>query len=208
VSSDGSRVATVPLVGGRPVLDLVNTVSWRGDAARAQDHLQGPDDALVWSTRAGVLTREEADTLGRQVASRPAAGRALVEGLRALRTLVAGAVAGVPEPRTTDVEPEVLEALAHSRLVPEHPDLGTRGRRYRWEVTGVDEHTPRRRLALDLLDLLTDPRGPLGRCADPACGWVFEDTSRGLNRQWCSSSDCGNRNRVREHHRRHRAARG
>ncbi|WP_448612496.1 CGNR zinc finger domain-containing protein [Geodermatophilus sp. URMC 60] len=56
--------------------------------------------------------------------------------------------------------------------------------------------------------MLTAPRGPLGRCADPACGWVFEDTSRGRNRRWCSSSDGGSRNRVREHQRRRRGARG
>ena len=206
MSIDGSHSTTVPLVSGRPVLDLVNTVSWRGDRARARDHLESPADALVWSSRAGVLTPVEAGVLQQHVARRPAAGAALLEDLRALRTVVADAVADVAQPRTTEVESEVLAALDHSRLVRQHPESGTRGQRYRWEVTGVDEHTPRRRLALDLLDLLTVPRGPIRRCADPACGWVFEDTSRGSTRQWCSSSDCGNRNRVRQHHRRRRAA--
>ena len=200
-----SRAATVPLVGGRPVLDLVNTVSWRGDPARAQDHLQGADDALVWASRAGILTPTEATALRDHLARRPEAGSALVAGLRSLRGLVADAVIHPAQPRTADMQPVLIEALGHSHLVAEdEPHDGRTS--HRWAVTDLDEHTPRRRLALDLLDLLTAPRGRLGRCADPACGWVFEDTSRGRSRQWCSSSDCGNRNRVREHQRRRRIA--
>jgi predicted RNA-binding Zn ribbon-like protein len=30
-------------------------------------------------------------------------------------------------------------------------------------------------------------------CDDPACGWLFLDTSRNKRRRWCDMQDCGNR---------------
>jgi predicted RNA-binding Zn ribbon-like protein len=30
-------------------------------------------------------------------------------------------------------------------------------------------------------------------CGDPACGWLFLDTSRNGSRRWCDMRDCGNR---------------
>lgn len=63
MSSIGSRISTVHLIGGRPCLDLVNTVSWRGDDARREDHLTSSADCLVWCRRAGVVTDEEASEL-------------------------------------------------------------------------------------------------------------------------------------------------
>jgi predicted RNA-binding Zn ribbon-like protein len=99
----------------------------------------------------------------------------------------------------------IIEALDHSELTaaPTKPgdDSGS-PRGYRWMVSDIDEHTPRRRLALDLEALLTAPLGRIGACADEDCQWIFLDTSRAQNRRWCSSADCGNRHRVQQHHRR------
>ncbi|MGH3319645.1 MAG: CGNR zinc finger domain-containing protein [Streptosporangiaceae bacterium] len=44
----------------------------------------------------------------------------------------------------------------------------------------------------------------LRRCQNSACGWLFLDRSRSHTRRWCSSADCGNRERVRRHASRHR----
>jgi predicted RNA-binding Zn ribbon-like protein len=44
------------------------------------------------------------------------------------------------------------------------------------------------------------------RCADPACGAFFYDTSKNHTRRWCSTTGCGNRMRVAAHYRRSRAA--
>ena len=74
------------------------------------------------------------------------------------------------------------------------------------ETEDVDAETPRRRLALDLQDLLLAPPGRIGACADAECAWMFLDTSRSRNRLWCSSAACGNRYRVRQHQLRRRAA--
>jgi predicted RNA-binding Zn ribbon-like protein len=44
-------------------------------------------------------------------------------------------------------------------------------------------------------------------CDGPGCGWMFLDGSRNRSRRWCDSRDCGNRERVRQHLARKRAAR-
>ncbi|MGA9725656.1 MAG: CGNR zinc finger domain-containing protein [Candidatus Binatus sp.] len=45
------------------------------------------------------------------------------------------------------------------------------------------------------------------RCANPACGAFFYDTSKNHTRRWCSTTECGNRMRVRvaAHYRRSHA---
>ena len=36
-------------------------------------------------------------------------------------------------------------------------------------------------------------------CANDACRWVFEDTSRAGRRRWCDMASCGNRAKVRRY---------
>jgi predicted RNA-binding Zn ribbon-like protein len=183
VSSPGSRIATVRLIGGRPCLDLVNTVSWRGDEARIEEHLTGRAEVLVWCRRVGVLTDSEAQELQ---------GRDVRTPLLSLRAAVTEHLADVEEPDLRALQPVIDDALGHSSLVLLEDGAA-------WQVDALDGRTPARRIALDLLDQLTDPPGPVRRCSDPACGWTYVDTSRGHRRRWCSSEDCGNRERVRRH---------
>ena len=183
MSSIGSRISTLHLVGGRPCLDLVNTVSWRGDESRREDHLNDSADCLLWCRRAGVVSDDEAKELS---------GLDVRSPLLALRSALTRHLADADQPDLERLRPYVDNALRHS-------DLVQRGDRARWEVTALASATPAHRVALDLLDQLTNPRGPVGRCADPTCGWTYVDTSRGHRRRWCSSADCGNRERVRRH---------
>ena len=46
----------------------------------------------------------------------------------------------------------------------------------------------------------------LKRCANPACGLYFYDSTRNRRRRWCSMRTCGNRMKVAAFHRRQRAA--
>ncbi len=196
-----SRVDTVPLIGGMAVLDLVNTVSWRGDSQRSEDHLRGPDECLRWARRAGVLTNDEAAMMRRLLLARPELGKLLVDGLMEFRDVVAAAVGaqqgGALPPAA---KAAILDAFEHGELIAD--DSGV----HRWRITTVNEQTVRRRLALQLVQLLTSVTGRIGVCADRDCRWVFLDTSRARNRRWCSSADCGNRFRVRQHQRRHERA--
>ncbi|MET8655767.1 MULTISPECIES: CGNR zinc finger domain-containing protein [Streptomyces] len=60
-------------------------------------------------------------------------------------------------------------------------------------------------LALRAEELLGgDGLGRIRRCAGPGCGWFFVDRSRSGSRRWCSSRDCGNRDRARRHYARTR----
>lgn len=199
--SGSSRVTTVPLIAGRPVLELVNTVSWRGEPARREDHLQDAADCLTWATRAGVLTGSETETIARRAKRHPAAAQTLLAGLRELRTIIAETLVPPTTCRLERAEALIQDALAHSHLTPDtSTGIGSTG--WHWAVTDLDEHTPHRRLALDLHELLTAPHGRIGVCADTQCRWIFLDTSHAQNRQWCSSKDCGNRHRVRRHQQR------
>jgi predicted RNA-binding Zn ribbon-like protein len=194
------------LIAGPAVLDLVNTISWRGAPERQQDHLASAEDCLVWALRAEVITPDERESLQVRVDQDPKAAEALVGGLHRLRQTIAEFVgrtwpAGSPD----EVRAAIIEALAHSDLIAAPAEAGGDPGRppgYRWTVRDVDEHTARRRLALDLESLLTTPLGRIGVCADEECQWIFLDTSRAQNRRWCSSADCGNRHRVQQHHRR------
>ena len=190
MSSSGSRAATIRLVGGRPAIDLVNTISWRrAPEPRQQDHLLTVDDALRWCVRAGVLSEAESTAL----AAGPGVGNVLLPALRAVRDAIGRHLVDVPTPELPELEPLIVDALTHSRLV----DLGDR---VSWRVADLDESTPARRIVLDLYAYLSDPRGRLGVCADEECRWAFVDTSKRGDRIWCSSADCGNRHRARRHH--------
>jgi predicted RNA-binding Zn ribbon-like protein len=55
-------------------------------------------------------------------------------------------------------------------------------------------------LALQTLQFLTsDDVRLVNVCAGDDCGWVFLDRSRNRTRRWCSTADCGSRNRVRRY---------
>lgn len=197
-----SRADSIPLIAGHPVLDLVNTVSWRGDVDRSVDHLHHPEHCLTWGQRCGVLSVAESDQLRLWLTHRDA-GEAMTSGLRHLRSVVADAVI-TPNPTTLAAAQDViLDAIRASHLSPsEAAERSDGGRTYRWQVSSLDEHTAARRLALDFEALLRAPSGRIGVCADVACQWIFLDTSRAQNRRWCSSTDCGNRHRVQRHQRR------
>lgn len=195
-----SRAGSLRLVGGRPCLDLVNTVSWRGDPSRREDHLGTGPDALTWLVRVGVVTEREAVRL------RPD-GDGVLRGLLAVRALLADFVdaavdAGAPlgeRPVPDALQDGVREAIGAAALRP-----GPAGQH--WEIADADPRAPGRRILLDAHELLRLPGARVGRCADSDCGWVFHDTGRRGARRWCSSADCGNRHRVRRHYARTREA--
>ena len=125
--------------------------------------------------------------------------------LRRFRDVVADAVVTGSPDALRGARDVIVEAMRHSHLTAGSASAGqsVRGQPYQWRVDGLDEHTIRRRLALDLDAFLRAPTGRIGVCADVACQWVFLDISRGQNRRWCSSADCGNRHRAQRHQQRH-----
>ncbi|WP_424570894.1 CGNR zinc finger domain-containing protein [Streptomyces sp. CH-036] len=75
----------------------------------------------------------------------------------------------------------------------------------RWQPGTDHLDDLRHALALRTEDLLSgDGLGRVRRCEGPGCGWFFLDRSRRGTRRWCSSQDCGNRDRARRHYSRTR----
>ena len=57
------------------------------------------------------------------------------------------------------------------------------------------------------VDLLTsDALLRIRECEVPTCSWLFLDSTRNHSRRWCDAATCGNRERVRRHYQRRRAA--
>jgi predicted RNA-binding Zn ribbon-like protein len=171
------------LIAGDPALDLVNTISWRGDADRTIERLTDPEALAAWAIRAG-LAAEHLD-----------ADEQALADVRTLRDALHGYLTdGATEP----LRAGFTDAIARAALAPGPP------LEWRLEVRTARDLAPA--LALRALRLLQSPDGErIGTCSDPACGWVFLDRTRNRSRRWCSSTDCGNRDRASRHYARHRA---
>ena len=200
-----STTSTPPpdLVGGHVGLDLVNTVSWRLDDNRRRDNLHDYAALIGWCQRAGLLDPATAHELLATAPGRPRLAQQTVHDVRALRehshALLTALADGEP-PRTV-VTPPGLRALLLDALT--HSDLT--GPPMRWQLTPDQHPDIPRLLALQVLDLLQSPQlHLLRRCHGPGCGRLFLDRTRSHTRRWCSSSDCGNRDRARRHYARHR----
>lgn len=193
-----SRIATIRLVGGRPAIDLVNTVSWRGDPARRIEQLRSAGDCLIWIERVGLLAPEALHQLRWRCEKSEDDSEALLASLRHVRAVISQHLVDPPAPGLDALGALIQDTLAACQLAEVDATV-------RW-APPQDALAPSRLVALDLLDHLSRPRGRLSTCGDPACGWAFVDTSRAHTRRWCHSADCGNRDRARRHY--HRTADG
>jgi predicted RNA-binding Zn ribbon-like protein len=194
---------TLQFIGGHPTLDLVNTVSWRLHNDRRRENLPDFPALTGWCQRAGLLEGVASHRLLTAASEHPQAAQRALHGARALRehlhTLLAPLVDEVQPSEAVTAPPGlhrlVLDALAHSDLT---------GSPMHWQLTPQRPADIPRLLALQALDLLQTPQLHLIRqCHGVGCGWLFLDRTRNHTRQWCSSSDCGNRDRARRHYARH-----
>ncbi len=197
-----SRPSSFQLVGGDAALDLVNTVSWRGDPARRIERIPDFDSLVQWSTRAGVLSAPAAGELTRAAAIDPIAADAWAEAVRGLRedlySIIDAHIDGLAYPAACllRIKARFVEAL--QRASPNSLPLI-------WEVSLSSPAALADVLALGAVRLLeSDAVHRIGRCSNQSCAWVFLDRSRNRSRRWCSSTDCGNRDRAARHYaRRH-----
>ncbi|ROQ32958.1 putative stress-induced transcription regulator [Streptomyces sp. PanSC19] len=223
------------LVGGHPVIDLLNTVTAR-NAADPVDWLDAYPRLLEWAALTGHFTPADLTALRRLAASETAsasapetetetesetesaseteggparAARALarVRELReALHDLIAALAHGAPAPADA-----VARVEDHWKDAVAHARLvvdGTTPRlRTTVEASGLD--LLRHELALQALDLLRAlPADRTRVCPGRRCGWLFLDTSRAGRRRWCSMATCGNAAKGRTHYERRRAGEG
>lgn len=198
MADQSSSRETFPRIGGHPALDLVNTVQWRLSEKRRFDDLRDGDDVIRWARQGDLLTDDESVSVSELAAESPADALAELDRVRKLREAVYSTLFASAGPR--EIIEEYRDAVAHAELAPQD-------QHWAWDLPR-DLALPRRRIALVALDLMTrSPLVELGQCQDAECGWIFLDTSARKDRRWCVSSDCGNRNRVREYYARTRSIR-
>jgi predicted RNA-binding Zn ribbon-like protein len=180
-----SYTGTYKLIGGTPVLDFANLVSYRG-TQRAHDWLEPATNLRRWAETVGVQAAPDADT----------------DAFRDLRELLARiflAVADGETPDTSDVErlgALATEAATHRRL--HFPDTATAANWVPRRDSLLDQ------LALDAAEMLTSPKTLRKISACGECRWLYLDTTRNHSRRWCDPADCGNRARQRRHYHRTR----
>lgn len=189
-------------VGYYKCLDFVNT-GFTKEGGRCIDSLRGFVDLTDWLCESRLFNRGQLERALKSWGSEHAAERIFQYALALRRALFAMAeklATRRPVPR------ESLEAI--NKMIEKRPACVLRARssgRFE-EMTRLDLNEPEQLMvpiAQSASDLLC--HGDLAlvkRCANPACGAFFYDTSKNHTRRWCSTTDCGNRMRVAAHYRR------
>ncbi|OBK51643.1 ABATE domain-containing protein [Mycobacterium sp. 1081908.1] len=197
-----SEAAGLDLRGGHPAVDLVNTVSWRGDPQRRTEYLSDYRDLVAWARHAGVLSPGEARELAQRAVSDPDAAEKALRQTRRLREALHRIWTGCGSARDADTVADAYRSALRAQRLTIDGDAGG------WHEKTLSVQTPLHRLAAEAVTLLTAvPFSRIKRCGDDACGWLFLDTSHRQNRRWCSTADCGNRARVRRFYERTRDGR-
>jgi len=199
-----SRPQSIALIGGHPALDLVNTVSWRHDPDQWRENLAGPLDLLTWAHRAAVLDEPHLTAIRLAMAKEPETAAGVLRRVHELREQLYLHLADCID--APGREHQIVEGSPLHRAFADAVTAGRlAGAPARWTLDARVPLDLPRVLALHALDLVqTMPRDRLRRCDDDGCGWLFLDTTRNHSRRWCSSGDCGNRDRARRHYARGR----
>lgn len=193
-----SAAAQLDLRGGHPAIDFVNTVAWRGDAARRIDYLEGYADVVSWCSHAGVVSGAEAEGVLRAMRADEAAAHLVLARAKRLRESLHALWTGGGPAGLAAVTEAYVSAVRQREL--HIADDGVA-----WTERELTLRSPVDRLATDAVDLLTQiPLDRVKQCDDADCGWLFLDSSHRQNRRWCSAADCGNRDRARRHYERSR----
>jgi predicted RNA-binding Zn ribbon-like protein len=185
---------TLKLLGGRLCLDFINTLDWRG-AETPVEFLNTYQDLVVWSRHAGICTPGEARRLATMAKGRDAAARQVRQRAVELRETmyrIFSAISQNKNPSKKDLAGfnRQLAASMHAPLLVRAKDgysLDTIGDKARldWVFNPIVCSAAELLVSAELQNIKS--------CADPACGWLFLDTSRNKRRRWCDMQDCGNR---------------
>jgi predicted RNA-binding Zn ribbon-like protein len=184
----GDYPGSYKLIGGRPSLDFVNTVSWP-NTVREHDWLSTSINVTTWLRAVGLEPSGIDDGVLREVRK--------LRGILAdvLRPLARGVIPAPSAVRTLSV----VAQLAAARRQIDPIELA-------WEFPSperaADVFGP---VVLDATDIVTGAkRHRLKYC--PACDWLFEDSTRNGQRRWCDMADCGSRAKSHDYYHRTKSA--
>ena len=197
-------IDNLPLVGGSPCLDLVNTIGHR--ASDPRERLHSFRDLAVLCRRVGLIDAEQERQSRQFQELNPAAAREVLDGVIELReslwevgrAIAASRSAGPPSLRL--LNRVVRQGARHKRLALDS-DSDSGGPRWEWSM-GADLSQARYRFADSAAELFTSPKVQrLRQCG--ACDWLFLDLTKNRSRIWCHKT-CGDRVKSRRYYRRHR----
>ncbi|HEX5438245.1 MAG TPA: ABATE domain-containing protein, partial [Gemmatimonadaceae bacterium] len=214
-------------IGGHPVLDFHNTITWTR-AGTTHELLESVADLVAWIRGSGVVTDAEWEQLARDAAHDPERSARTLHQARELRAVLHDLLSAAAAARAPDAE-RLAEFNGVLRRALALLDVAWEGDGFTWRIAGAMTHEraendggPRVRgdgaMMLDVAlarvvwsaaQLLT--AGNLVRlrqCANADCGWLFLDTTRNWSRRWCSMADCGSRDKARRYYQRKRARTG
>ncbi|MFG2639581.1 CGNR zinc finger domain-containing protein [Streptomyces sp. NPDC048370] len=186
-------------IAGDRMLDLVNTVAWRLGGPERIESLKTFSDVVEWCVESDLISTDEAAALLARADGDGARAEREREQVIEARERAYGTLVGN--------DPEAAAGLASMyRAAIAAADLVHTGDRWQWQDRDIDLSLPRDRIVRGLL-ALTQGEGldRLHQCEDAKCGWVYLDTSPRRNRRWCSTKDCGDRNRARAYYARQKA---
>ena len=178
---------TYKLIGGRPSLDFINTISWP-DTERQHDWFDRPDNVVRWAEAVGIDMSLPAPKDLRMILDLRATVRDVIVPLAHEKD---------PIRRDVDAFNAVLSAAASRRRI----DPTTL--EWFWPPTTA----PSKALdavVFDAANVVVGDRSRLKHC--PSCDWVFEDHTRNGQRRWCDMRDCGSRAKSRAYYHRSKAS--
>jgi predicted RNA-binding Zn ribbon-like protein len=187
---------------GHVALELTNTVAWRRDPARTVDRIATAGDLSRWARFVGVLRPGPPGDPGDP--GDDARSAEIVRDVHRVREslyrVLSEIAAGEPVLLAAHAD-LVAMLLDRVRATPIRTPMPLR-----WAATASALDEVPQALAVEALQLLLheDP-SRLRQCRSQACGWLFLDRSKNGSRVWCSSRDCGNRDRARRQRARARA---
>jgi predicted RNA-binding Zn ribbon-like protein len=194
VGNDKKQAGNLSLLGGRPCLDFVNTLDWRG-ADQPVEYLHTYQDLVDWSRHAGTISAKEANTMLQRSQKRPSKQTKVLGKAIKLRETIYRIFSSLSDSRPAANKDLAAFNKFLSQTMKNSQIIIAKGG-YRWDSKGEMAKlgwilNPLIRSAADLL--VSDELNRVKKCGDPACGYLFLDTSRNKSRRWCIMSDCGNR---------------
>ena len=165
----------VRLIGGRLVLDFLNTADWSRDGTITHEKIDTLEDAKVWMHARGL---PELDL--------PASAAELRDFRQSLRTLFLDWADG---DEGLDRVNETLQGI----------DGDVLARTENGAITSSNSLSLRQMIALSAFSALADPReaARIKLCPADNCGRLFLDETKNARRKWCSMETCGNRAKAR-----------
>lgn len=171
-------------IGGRLVLDFLNTADWSGDGAVLHEKIETLEDAGLWMK-----------ALDLPDLALPASAAELRDFRHALRSGFFNSA-------------DRGDCVARINAALRSLDSDVLRQSGNGSVSVGKAASLEQLIALSAASVLADPReaARIKRCPAEGCGWLFLDETKNARRKWCSMETCGNRAKARRSYARSKGA--